>query len=97
MPPKYYQPSSNASRRLTAMSVLAFLAIGVILFALVDRHQTDVADEPRPLPPSTTSSVTPLTGRGEICPVQHRCGEPAPLRSEIGLARAKTTRRRGVR
>jgi hypothetical protein len=66
MPPKYYPPSSKASRRLTAMAVLAFLAIGTILFALADRHQTDVASAPRPLPPSATSSATSLTGRGEI-------------------------------
>src|SRR5690349_8047739 len=38
----------------------------------------------------------PLVGRGERCPVQHRCGEPAKLGSEIGLARGKTARRRRV-
>jgi hypothetical protein len=46
MPPKYHESSAMASRRFTAMAVLAFLVIGALLFALVDGHQTDVADEP---------------------------------------------------
>jgi hypothetical protein len=66
MHPKYYPPSSKAFRPLQAMAVLAFIAIAGILFGLVGRHQSDVADTPRPLPRSTTYSATPLTGRSEI-------------------------------
>jgi hypothetical protein len=65
MPPKYYQPSSMAPRRFTAIAVLTFLVIGTLLFTLADRQQADVAHEPRSLPPSTTTSVTPLTERDE--------------------------------
>jgi hypothetical protein len=66
MPPKYHESSAMASRRFTAMAVLAFLVIGALLFALVDGHQTDVADEPESLPSPTTNSTGALTERGEI-------------------------------